>query len=196
MPFGGMDKAFNYLLVRGNTSYGINNFVDNGNGTITDGATGLMWMQDDNGEGMLWQDGLTYAEGKEFAGYSDWRLPDAKELQSVVDYTRSPATTNSAAIDPLFNCSQITNEAGDVDYPWYWSGTTHAREGENSGSAAVYVAFGRSLGNMNGWIDIHGAGSQRSDPKTGNPEDYADGFGPQGDAIRIYNYVRLVRNIN
>ncbi len=192
MPFGGMDKAFNYLLVRGNTSYGINNFVDNGNGTITDEATGLMWMQDDNGEGLIWQEALEYAEGKEFSGYSNWRLPDAKELQSIVDYTRSPATTNSAAIDPLFNCTQITNEAGQADYPWYYGSTTHASM--NSGGAAAYVAFGRSLGNMNGWIDIHGAGSQRSDPKTGNPDDYIEGHGPQGDAIRIYNYVRLVRN--
>lgn len=192
-PFGPGDKAFNYLLVRGNTSYGLNKFVDNSDGTITDQATGLMWMQDDNGEGLMWQDALSYAEENEFAGFSDWRLPDAKELQSIVDYSRSPATTNTAAIDPLFNCSQIKNEAGKVDYPWYYSSTTHANSSNTSGGAAVYVAFGRSLGNMNGWIDIHGAGSQRSDPKTGNPEDYADGQGPQGDAIRIYNYVRLVR---
>ena len=59
MPFGGMDKAFNYLLVRGNKSYGINEFVDNGDGTITDETTGLMWVQDDNGEGVLWQDALS-----------------------------------------------------------------------------------------------------------------------------------------
>jgi hypothetical protein len=45
-----------------------------------------------------------------------------------------------------------------------------------------------------GWIDVHGAGAQRSDPKTGNPVNFPTGFGPQGDAIRIYNYVRLVRN--
>ncbi len=189
---GGTDKAFDYLLVRGNTSYGTNSFVDNGDGTITDEATGLMWMQDDNGEGILWQDALVYAEGKEFAGYSDWRLPDVKELQSIVDYTRSPATTNSGAINSLFNCTKITNEAGEEDYPWYYTGTTHARM-DNSGSAAAYVAFGKSLGNMGGWIDIHGAGSQRSDPKTGDPADFSEGFGPQGDAIRIFNYVRLVR---
>ena len=193
-PWG--DKAFNYLLVRGNSDYGQNDFIDNGDGTVTDKATGLMWAQDDNGEAILWQEALAYAEGKEFAGYSDWRLPDAKEIQSIVDYTRSPATSNSAAIDPLFNCSQITNEAGQQDYPWYWTNTTHARDGGMSGAAAVYVAFGRSLGNMNGWIDIHGAGSQRSDPKTGDPADYAKGHGPQGDAIRIFNYVRLVRNTN
>jgi len=188
------DKAFNYLLVRGNTFYGRNNFVDNEDGTITDEASGLMWMQNDNGEGVLWQDALASAEDKEFAGYSDWRLPDVKELQSIVDYTRSPAKTNSAAIDPLFNCTQITNEAGQADYPWYYSSTTHATM--NSGGAAAYVAFGRSLGNMIGWIDIHGAGSQRSDPKTGNPDDFSEGRGPQGDAIRIFNYVRCVRNIN
>lgn len=187
-------KAFHYLLVRGNTDYGINNFTDNGDETITDEATGLMWMKNDNGEAILWQEALAYAEGKEFAGYTDWRLPDAKELQSIVDYSRSPATTNSAAIHPLFNCTQIINEAGEADFPWYWSSTTHARMSSLSGSNAVYIAFGRSLGNMNGWIDIHGAGSQRSDPKTGNPENFSDGHGPQGDAIRIFNYVRLVRN--
>ncbi|WP_417860982.1 DUF1566 domain-containing protein [Winogradskyella sediminis] len=194
-PHGPGDKKFNYLFVRGNKNYGINDFVDNNDGTITDKATDLMWMQDDNGEAMLWQDALKYAEGKEFAGYDDWRLPDAKELQSIVDYTRSPATTNSAAINPIFNCSEIINEKGNKDFPWYYTSTTHATK--ENGTKAVYVAFGKSLGNMNGngWIDVHGAGSQRSDPKTGNPEDYAEGDGPQGDAIRIYNYVRLVRTI-
>jgi len=37
------------------------------------------------------------------------------------------------------------------------------------------------------------SGAQRSDPKSGNPADFPKGHGPQGDAIRIYNYVRLVR---
>ncbi|NNF22898.1 MAG: DUF1566 domain-containing protein, partial [Saprospiraceae bacterium] len=195
-PFDGDDKAFNYLLVRGNPQYGINDFADNSDGTITDNATDLMWMQNDNGEAILWKDALSFATNTELAGYSDWRLPDAKELQSIVDYTRSPVSSNSAAINPIFDCTQITNEAGQNDYAFYWTSTTHANMSANSGGAAVYVAFGRSPGNMNGngWIDIHGAGSQRSDPKSGDPADYADGHGPQGDAVRIYNYVRLVRN--
>lgn len=45
----------------------------------------------------------------------------------------------------------------------------------------------------NAWIDVHGAGAQRSDPKTGDPNDYPNGRGPQGDAIHIYNYIRPVR---
>ncbi len=191
------DKAFNYLLVRGRTDYGINNFENNGDGTITDNATGLMWMQDDNGEGVLWKDALSYAEGMEYAGYTDWRLPDAKELHSILDYSRSPGTSGSAAIDPLFSSTQITNEAGQADYPYYWSSTTHANwTNGNEGAWGAYVSFGRAMGNMNGWVDVHGAGAQRSDPKAGNPDDYPYGHGPQGDAIHIFNYVRLVRNVN
>jgi hypothetical protein len=43
-------------------------------------------------------------------------------------------------------------------------------------------------------MDVHGAGAQRSDPKSGDPDAYPTGHGPQGDAIRIYNYVRCVRD--
>ena len=43
-------------------------------------------------------------------------------------------------------------------------------------------------------MNAHGAGAQRRDPKAGNPARYRRGLGPQGDEIRIYNYVRYVRN--
>jgi hypothetical protein len=186
--------------VRGNPDYGVNNFVDNGDGTITDLATGLMWVQSDSGKGMNWEDALAYAESLELAGYDDWRLPNAKELQSIVDYTRSPATTNSAAIDPVFSVTSITDEGGRTNYPSYWTGTTHASS-DNSGRSAVYIAFGEALGFMEiprnsgnrQLMDVHGAGAQRSDSKTGDPDDWPEGRGPQGDVIRIYNYVRCVR---
>jgi hypothetical protein len=190
-------KKYFVLYVRGNTAYGKNDFKDNGNGTITDNATGLMWMQNDNESPVLWENALSYAENFSYAGYSDWRLPDVKELQSLIDYTRSPATTSSAAINPIFTCTQITNEAGVDDYPYYMSSTTFSSQTPTDGKAACYVSFGRAMGYMSafgGWVDVHGAGAQRSDPKTGNPANYPTGFGPQGDAIRIYNYVRLVRN--
>jgi hypothetical protein len=218
----GQGKVFNYLLVRGNTTYGINSFTDNGDGTITDAATGLMWMQDDSKTGMIWKVALSYAENFEYAGHGDWRLPDAKELQSIVDYSRSPQSSASAAIDPLFNCTPITNEAGEVDYPYYWSSTTHASMTEGSeGGWGAYVCFGRAMGNesttMTGppsgatglsdesstttstdivWTDVHGAGAQRSDPKEGDASEYSSGHGSQGDAVRILNYVRLVRDAN
>ena len=193
-------KTFYVIFVRGNTCYGGNNFTNNGDGTITDSATGLMWSQNDSGTGLNWEEALAWVQTKnaaKYLDYNDWRLPNAKELQSIVDYTRSPDTTASAAIDPLFNATPIVNEAGQADYPFYWTGTTHASYMATSGANAAYIAFGRAMGYMNGsWIDVHGAGAQRSDPKAGDPADWPTGHGPQGDAIRIYNYVRLVRDVS
>ena len=47
--------------VRGNPAYGKNDFHDNGDGTITDRATGLMWQKADSGKGMNWEPALAYA---------------------------------------------------------------------------------------------------------------------------------------
>jgi hypothetical protein len=234
MP-GGREKTFFVLCVRGNPSYGKNDFHDNGDGTITDRATGLMWSKADSGQGMNWRDALAWAQKKnaeKFLGHDDWRLPSVKELQSIVDYTRSPETTHTPAIDPSFHCTRITNEARQADYPYYWSATTHA--GFRGGEAAMYVAFGRAAGWMSPrgmvggppdrrggfgrgpgfgpgpdgppgagpqgaqagdyhYVNVHGAGAQRSDPKAGDPAMFPHGRGPQGDVIRICNYVRLVR---
>jgi hypothetical protein len=190
---GGEQMTQFVRYVRGNPNYGMNDFIENGDGTITDRATGLIWQQSDSGTGMFWEDALGYCENLGAAGYNDWRLPNAKELQSIVDYSRSPGTSNSPAIDPLFQTTAIIDEAGDTNYPFYWSSTTH--QNLMNGGNAAYVAFGEALGYMNGaWIDVHGAGAQRSDPKEGDPDDYPYGHGPQGDAIRIYNFVRCVRD--
>jgi hypothetical protein len=198
------DKTFYVRLVRG-AAYGTNDLVDNGDSTITDRATGQMWTKGDSGKGMNWQEALAWAQtrnAENYLGHSDWRLPNAKELQALVDYTRSPDTTSSAAINALFTCTGITNEAGTQDYPFYWTNTTHIAS-DGSGASAIYIAFGRAMGYMTlptdstkgAWVDVHGAGAQRSDPKAGNPADFPQGRGPQGDAIRIYNYVRLVRDV-
>jgi len=193
-PRGAMLEFVRY--VRGGSNYGVNSFVDHGNGTITDEATGLMWAQADSGKGMNWEAALAWVQQKNaenYLGYGDWRLPNAKELQSIVDYTRAPDTTGTAAIDPMFTTTAITNELGKTDYPFYWTSTTHASS-NGSGATAVYIAFGRAMGYMNGvWMDVHGAGAQRSDPKSGSASNYPQGRGPQGDAIHIDNYVRLVR---
>jgi PKD repeat protein len=201
---GGGDKTFFVQCVRGNPSYGLNFFVDNGDQTIGDQATGLMWTKADSGAGMNWSNALAWVQAKnatQYLGHNDWRLPNAKELQSILDYTRSPDTTASAAIDPIFSCTQITNEDYQADYPWYWSGTTHAQY-NGSGASGAYVCFGRGMGYMNSsWVDVHGAGCQRSDPKgslsgyTQRDNGYYNSIAPQGDAVRCSNYVRLVRDI-
>ncbi|GIQ85191.1 protein of unknown function DUF1566 [Kipferlia bialata] len=185
-------------------------------GTVYDATTNLQWMKEDSGTdtykatygnssyqyGMLWGDAFAFATAMneaELNGHSDWRVPSAKELQGIVDYTKDPDLGEPAIDTTYFDISTYTNEAGDSDFPWFWSSTTHASYSEPSGGAGAYVAFGRAMGydsDTETWNDVHGAGCQRSDPKTGDPdsEDYAYGSGPQGDAVRIYNVVRLVRD--
>ncbi len=188
-------------FVRGNEDYGANEFADNGDDTITDLATDLMWLQSDSGDdeftallsgytyqdgSLNWEEALDFCENLSFAGHEDWRLPNAKELHTIVDYTRSPDATNSPAIDPLFETSTIINEMQVEDYPFFWASTTFL-----PGPDAIYIAFGEGLGYMNGiFMDVHGAGCQRTDPKQGEP---SYGHGPQGDVRRVYNYVRPVR---
>ncbi len=187
--------------VRGNPRYGLNDFHDNGDSTITDLNTGLMWTKADSHLGMNWPDALAWVQTKNaqnYLGHNDWRLPTAKELQSLVDYRRAPAVTHSPAIDPLFQTTALP----DGDYPFFWTSTTHL-DGppDMQGRFAVYVAFGRATGWMQfppgrgdyRLLDVHGAGAQRSDPKTGNPAQYPHGHGPQGDVVRIQNFVRCVR---
>ncbi len=204
-PTAGPVFKLNYVyFVRGNSDYGINDLADNGDGSVTDHATGLMWDQSDSGTGMNWEHALGWVEQMNeqvYLGYSDWRLPNAKEMQSIVDYSQAPDATGSAAIDPVFDTSAIINEGGETDYPWFWTGTTHVTS-DGSGASGVYVCFGRALGYVNGsWLDVHGAGAQRSDRKGDDFSGYssaADGYylaqSSQGDAVRIYNYVRLVRD--
>jgi len=193
-------KDFFVLFVRGGQDYGVNDFQANGDGTVTDHATGLQWQQADSGAAMSWEAALAYADTLSLGGSTDWRLPDVKELQTLVDYTRSPATHGTPAIDPVFGTSVITVEDGSSDFPFHWSSTSHANYlGDSSGA---YVAFGTGYGWMEtppgsgqySFWDVHGAGCQRSDPKTGDPADYPYGHGPQGDVIRIFNHVRCVRD--
>lgn len=194
----GRDSGHNRNLyvryVRGNPEYGQNRLIDNSDGTISDVATGLMWSSIDSLKAMSWKEGLTYAENLNFAGYGDWRMPNIKELQSIVDYNHGPDATGKAAISPQFDTTIIKNEAGELDYPFFWSSTSL-----NGYPEAATVQFGRSLGyiplptnDQAQFLGVHGSGAQRTNPKTGMN---SYGRGPQGDIRRVKNFVRVVRNI-
>lgn len=185
-------KKFYVRFVRGTTQYGKNKFVDNGDKTLTDKSTNLMWTKMDSKRAMSWSEALKYANDLKVGGHDDWRLPNAKELEYIVDYSRSPDTTDSPAISPLFNLTPIVNEAGQSDYAYYWTSTTH-QDGPRQYDHAAYISFGRAIGKMRGRVmDVHGAGAQRSDPKSGSKTFR----GPQGDAVRSNNYVLCVRGGN
>jgi hypothetical protein len=93
-------------------------FIDLGDGTILDRATGLIWAQDgdgagcNNGAAIAWGAAITFAEGLTFAGHDDWRLPNINELQSLVVYSLI-----ASHVDPIF-----TNTTDDI----YLSSTTYS----------------------------------------------------------------------
>jgi hypothetical protein len=96
-------------------------FVDNGDGTVTDTCTGLMWQKDTadvNGNGSIgdedgldWQAALKHCESLSYAGHDDWRLPNVRELQSILHYGRG-----GPAIDPVFGALSA----------YYWSSSVVA----------------------------------------------------------------------
>ena len=94
----------------------MNFFENNGDGTVTDHANGLMWSQADEGKGLLWADALAYAENSDLAGYDDWRLPNVKELQSIVDYTHSPSASDAANLGPAIDTDLFRNHRASVRY--------------------------------------------------------------------------------
>jgi len=68
--------------------YHSGSFMDNGDDTVTDAATGLMWQQATTPEAYTWEQALSYCEGLSHGGYADWRLPSIHELASLVDLNR------------------------------------------------------------------------------------------------------------
>ena len=171
-PSQGRSALF-YRCVRG-AEWGKNSFVRNGDGTVTDLAMGLTWQQVDDGQTRDWPGALNYCEGLKLAGHDDWRLPNVKELQTIVDYNQN---------DPALNQRYLRQS----DHKgWFWSSTTH---GDNI-SMASYVCFGKCTSKDG--VDTHGAGAQRSDPKVGSPSRWGS-LGGQQDEVRIRNFARCVR---
>jgi hypothetical protein len=88
------------------------NLVKNGNGTVTDCNTGLMWQQGEAGF-MAWDSALSYCAGLSLGGHSDWRLPNIKELEALTD-------------DSRYNPAADTVFFPDVHASYYWSSTSYA----------------------------------------------------------------------
>jgi hypothetical protein len=132
-------------------------YIDNGNGTITDAVTGLMWEKlcDEDPPGATcvsdhdvdttytWTNAFTKVanlNAANFAGYNDWRLPNRRELESLVNAENvnpsigSAFNTSCSAPCALTACSctQFTNLLAR-----YWSSTSTA----SGGGSAWFVGF-------------------------------------------------------
>ena len=88
-------------------------FTDNSDGTVTDNNTGLVWQQDDDNNTYTWSAAAIICENVSLGGETDWRLPNRRELISIVNFGTSNPTINSTVF-PNINSS------------YYWSSTTYA----------------------------------------------------------------------
>ena len=117
------------IAVRGGTSPATDRFVDNEDGTITDTDTGLMWLKGDipvpsddptnwgTANPLNWEGALLACEAVVFAEYDDWRLPNKKELFSLIDASKNaPAMDNTIFLNPSAE---------------YWSSTSYYTDDDN-----------------------------------------------------------------
>ncbi len=117
-------------------------YTDHGNGTVTDSRTGLMWKKCSEGQTghdcsgnsvttFTWAEALVHAEAHTFAGHDDWRLPNIRELDSLVEECR---------FTPAINDAHFPNTPSS----YFWSGSPYANF--SSYTRVVYFFNGNSGG--------------------------------------------------
>ncbi|MEA3427857.1 MAG: DUF1566 domain-containing protein [Thermodesulfobacteriota bacterium] len=101
-------------------------FKNNGDDTVTDKLTELMWAQNANAEGTkTWAAALTYCKDLSLGGHDDWRLPNVKELTSLIDWAYyNPALSNDAGTGKWGTGLSSFSDVQTDEY--YWSSTTCA----------------------------------------------------------------------
>ncbi|MBI5376565.1 MAG: DUF1566 domain-containing protein [Candidatus Schekmanbacteria bacterium] len=95
-------------------------FTDNGDQTVTDNLTGLIWAKnaDIPNDDKTWQEALSYIaslNGSNYLGFNDWRLPNVNELRSLVNVGEVDTYT-------WLNAQGFSN----VESWYYWSSSTYA----------------------------------------------------------------------
>jgi len=118
-------------------------YTDNGDGTIKDNVTGLIWQKGESGE-MTWESAFKYCDGLEISGYDDWRLPVSHELHNIID---------AGVTHPPLN--EVFESPPDTKY--WWSGTEMYGRSTN----AWAINYGGGIGPKPKKETISAGGTQR-----------------------------------
>ena len=118
----GGDKRFHVRCVRdipnNEENFESLKFSDNFNDTVTDTTTGLIWQKTSQKK-MSWEDALIYCNSLKLAGYDDWRLPNIKELWSIINID-----SDDSVINEEYFLKTYPSE--------YWSSTSQINQSENA----------------------------------------------------------------
>lgn len=106
-------------------------FTDRGDGTVIDNATDLVWTKDAQllKKTMKWEEGLAACNNLDFAGHTDWRLPNVRELLSLIDY---------GAHDPALPPG---HPFSNVQLLFYWTSTTYEGTADHAWGVYVYNGY-------------------------------------------------------
>jgi hypothetical protein len=141
--------------------------VDNGNGTITDTKTNLMWLKDanlsmtssyDSDGKMTWYNAMDWANNLLFAGYDDWRLPTTRVPDNTCwgDNSLDSGYCSGSELGNLYHNENINpwvqTPFNNIQDGTYWSST------EYSSSFAYHLSFGTGG-------SVYGGGWQTTRPK-------------------------------
>lgn len=146
-------------------------YVDNGDGTVTDKATGLTWQQTGLPYKLALTEALEYCESLDLAGHTDWRLPNRNELLSLVDFSKS-----SPSID--------TDYFPDTKTASYWSSSNHKGPSGNVGYWMVHFEDGR-MDPEDNWQNYY-VRAVRSDGAQSVPEKPVLMVSVTGNQVLIY----------
>ena len=119
-------STHNFMCVRGDSFPTADYVRDDTKQIVTDKRTGLMWQDDVINASLSLTNAITYCENKELGGYTDWRLPNEREMTSIVEreyfnpamspvFTKSTSftwssTTNNNATSTAFGYTIATGE--------------------------------------------------------------------------------------
>jgi len=107
----------------------LESYIDNGDGTVTDSVTGLMWQQAVPSTTYGQDQAIAYCPTLSLAGHSDWRLPSQIELESIVDFG-VPAPTINGTYFPatpsgyFWSSSPVSDMPGNAWLVDFGSGST------------------------------------------------------------------------
>ena len=124
----GGNKSYHVRAVRDSTvpTTLANHYTDNGDGTVTDNLTQLVWQKVPTTTALTWEQALSYAEGLTLAGVSDWRLPNIKELQSLNDEGAMNPSVNTTYFSAIgvknyWSSTTLLPNPSNLTSAWYWN---------------------------------------------------------------------------
>ncbi|MCB1599113.1 MAG: DUF1566 domain-containing protein [Lysobacterales bacterium] len=105
-------------------------YTDNGNGTVTDTQTGLMWKQCSEGQTaptcsgtqslLRWDEGQAAAADSEFADFDDWRVPTVDELESLVETACQEPAINESVFANTYSGGYWTSSSHPMGNKYFW----------------------------------------------------------------------------